>query len=83
VNLGRLFWSYPWVWPVFPQAGSGCGDRQLGTHAIRHSYRSWLDTEATAIAVQQRLMRHASIGYNPAAMFDLLQLSFGAIILHL
>ena len=35
-----------------PQAGSGCGDRQFGTHAIRHSHRSWLDTEATAIAVQ-------------------------------
>jgi integrase len=26
-----------------------------------HTYRSWLDAEGTLIAVQQKLMRHASI----------------------
>jgi integrase len=28
---------------------------------MRHTYRSWLDAEGTAIAVQQKLMRHADI----------------------
>jgi len=28
---------------------------------MRHSYRSWLDAVGTPIAVQQKLMRHASI----------------------
>jgi integrase len=27
----------------------------------RHSYRSWLDAVGTPMAVQQKLMRHASI----------------------
>ena len=33
----------------------------LGTHALRHTYRSWLDAVGTPIAVQQKLMRHADI----------------------
>jgi integrase len=33
----------------------------LGTHSMRHSYRSWLDAVKTPIAVQQKMMRHASI----------------------
>lgn len=28
---------------------------------MRHSYRSWLDAVGTPIALQQKLMRHASI----------------------
>ena len=28
---------------------------------MRHSYRSWLDAVGTPMAVQQKLMRHASI----------------------
>jgi integrase len=39
------------------QAGVG----KLGTHSLRHSYRSWLDAVGTAIAVQQKLMRHSDI----------------------
>ena len=31
------------------------------THSLRHSYRSWLDAVGTAIAVQQKLMRHSDI----------------------
>ena len=34
---------------------------RLGTHSPRHSYRSWLDAVGTAIAVQQKLMRHSDI----------------------
>jgi len=37
------------------------GIGKLGTHTMRHSYRSWLDAVGTPIAVQQKLMRHASI----------------------
>ena len=33
----------------------------LGTHSMRHTYRSWLDAVGTPIAVQQKLMRHADI----------------------
>jgi integrase len=28
---------------------------------MRHTYRSWLDAAGTAIAVQQKLMRHSDI----------------------
>ena len=28
---------------------------------MRHSYRSWLDSVGTPIAVQQKLMRHSDI----------------------
>jgi integrase len=34
---------------------------RLGTHSLRHSYRSWLDAVGTAIAVQQELMRHSDL----------------------
>lgn len=39
------------------EAGIG----HLGTHAFRHTYRSWLDAVGTPIAVQQKLMRHSDI----------------------
>jgi integrase len=34
---------------------------QLGTHSMRHTYRSWLDAAGTTVAVQQKLMRHGDI----------------------
>ena len=34
---------------------------RMGTHAFRHTYRSWLDSVGTAITVQQKLMRHSDI----------------------
>ena len=61
VQLGRLPVSYPWVWQMFQKAGVKSGIGRLGTHALRHSYRSWLDAVGTAIAVQQKLMRHSDI----------------------
>ena len=42
-------------------AGAKAGIGKLGTHSMRHTYRSWLDAVGTTIAVQQRLMRHADI----------------------
>ena len=61
LKLGRLPWSYPWVWRVFTKAARDAGIGSLGTHTMRHSYRSWLDAVGTPMAVQQKLMRHASI----------------------
>ena len=37
------------------------GIGRLGTHSMRHSYRSGLDAVGTPVAVQQKLMRHADI----------------------
>jgi integrase len=61
VQLGRLPVSYPWVWQMFQEAGARSGIGKLGTHSLRHSYRSWLDAVGTPVAVQQKLMRHADI----------------------
>jgi integrase len=61
VQLGRLPVSYPWVWLTFQKAAERSGIGKLGTHSLRHSYRSWLDAVGTPVAVQQKLMRHADI----------------------
>ena len=61
IQLGGLPWSYPWVWRVFQRAAFDAGIGTLGTHTMRHTYRSWLDAVGTAIAVQQKLMRHSDI----------------------
>jgi integrase len=53
--------SYPHVWRTFQDAAIRAGIGKLGTHALRHSYRSWLDAVKTPIAVQQKLMRHSDI----------------------
>ena len=49
------------MWKAFQGAGTRAGIGKLGTHSLRHSYRSWLDAVGTAIAVQQKLMRHSDI----------------------
>jgi integrase len=61
VQLGRLPWSYSWVWCVFQKAAACAGVGKLGTHTMRHSYRSWLDAVGSKIAVQQKLMRHSDV----------------------
>ncbi|MGB0115752.1 MAG: site-specific integrase [Terriglobales bacterium] len=61
IRVGRLPVSYPWVWQMFQEAGARSGIGKLGTHSLRHSYRSWLDAIGTPVAVQQKLMRHADI----------------------
>ena len=60
-RMGRNPWSYPRVWRVFQDAARDARIGKLGTHTMRHSYRAWLDAVGTAIAVQQKLMRHADI----------------------
>jgi integrase len=60
-KLGRQPWSYDQVLRSFVKAGTHAGIGKLGTHSMRHTYRSWLDAVGTPIAVQQKLMRHADI----------------------
>lgn len=61
IKLGRLPISYPWYWRQLQQAAEQAGIGKLGTHSFRHTYRSWLDAVGTAVAVQQKLMRHTDI----------------------
>jgi len=60
-QLGRLPISYPWYWFSFNDAAIKAGVGALGTHTLRHTYRSWMDSVGTPIAVQQKLMRHSDI----------------------
>ena len=60
-KLGRLPLSYPGFWRKLQDAAQKAGIGSLGTHALRHTYRSWLDALGTPIAVQQKLMRHTDI----------------------
>ena len=53
--------SYTGFWRELERASKEAGIGHLGTHAFRHTYRSWLDAVGTPIAVQQRLMRHSDI----------------------
>jgi integrase len=61
VQLGHLPWSFDTVWRAFLRAGADAGIGKLGTHSMRHMYRSWLDAVGTPVAFQQKLMRHADI----------------------
>lgn len=61
VKLGRLPYSYTGFWRELERASKEAGIGHLGTHAFRHTYRSWLDAVGTPIAVQQKLMRHSDI----------------------
>jgi integrase len=61
VKIGRLPYSYTGVWRELVRAAAVARIGHLGTHAFRHSYRSWLDAVGTPVAVQQKMMRHADI----------------------
>jgi integrase len=61
LKIGRLPYSYTGVWRELQRAANAAGIGHLGTHAFRHTYRSWLDAVGTPIAVQQKLMRHSDI----------------------
>jgi integrase len=61
VKLGRLPYSYTGVWRELVRAAEAAKIGHLGTHAFRHTYRSWLDAVGTPVAVQQKMMRHADI----------------------
>ena len=40
---------------------SKAGIGGIGTHSLRHTYKSWLDSVGTPVGVQQKLMRHSDI----------------------
>jgi integrase len=61
VQFGRLPWSYDQVWRVYQKAAKAAGIGGLGTHSLRHTYRSWLDSVGTPVGVQQKLMRHTDV----------------------
>ena len=61
VKLGRQPWCYDQVERYFVRAAKAAGIGRLGTHSMRHTYRSWLDAVGTPLAVHQKLMRHADI----------------------
>jgi integrase len=61
VKLGRQPWSYDQVRRAFQGAAEKAGIVGIGTHSMRHTYRSWLDAAGTTVAVQQKLMRHADV----------------------
>ena len=61
IKIGRLPYSYTGVWRELERAAKVAGVGHLGTHAFRHTHRSWLDAVGTPIAVQQKMMRHADI----------------------
>ena len=61
VKIGRQPYSSTGVWRELQRAAELAAIGKLGTHAFRHTYRSWLDAVGTPIAVQQKLMRHLDI----------------------
>jgi integrase len=61
VRIGRLPWSYDQVWRVYQKAANAARIGGLGTHSLRHTYRSWLDSVGTPVGVQQKLMRHTDV----------------------
>jgi integrase len=60
-ELGRLPWSYPHILRLFTKAATDAEIAHVSPHVMRHTHRAWLDAVGTPIAVQQKLMRHASI----------------------
>ena len=61
MKLGRLPYSYTGVWRELVRAVIPTGIGHIGTHAFRHTYRSWLDAVGTPVAVQKKMMRHTDI----------------------
>ena len=61
LKLGRLPYSYTGVRMELKRASEAAGLGHIASHAFRHTYRSWLDAAGTAVAVQQKMMRHTDI----------------------
>jgi integrase len=60
-QAGTLPWSYDQVWRKYQAAAEAAEIGKLGTHSLRHTFRTWLDSVGTPVGVQQKLMRHADI----------------------
>ncbi len=76
VHIGRLPWSYDHVRRAYQRAAKVAGLGSLGTHSMRHTLRTWLDSVGTPVGTQQRLMRHANVSttmdiYGTALVTDM------------
>ncbi len=60
-KVGRLPWSYTAVLTNVKRAAKAAGLGVVSTHAMRHTFRSWLDAVGAKVTVQQRMMRHSDI----------------------
>ncbi len=49
------------MWREYQKAAKAADISGVGTHSLRHTFRTWLDSVGTPVGVQQRLMRHADI----------------------
>ena len=56
LNEPRRRFDYTYV-----ARGGWVGVPRLGWHRFRHTFRNWLDAVGTAVGVQQKTMRHASV----------------------
>jgi integrase len=61
IKLGRVPISYTGYQRILRNAAAAAGIGKVGTHSMRHTYRSWLDAVGTVITVQQNLIRHSDI----------------------
>jgi integrase len=61
VKLGRLPVSYTAYKEALQNASTSIGIGRIGTHSLRHTYRSWLGAEGTDLTVQKQLMRHSDV----------------------
>jgi integrase len=61
VKLGRQPWCADAIGRAYQKAATVAGVGHVGTHSLRHTFRSWLDAVGTPITVQQKLMRHTDI----------------------
>ncbi len=60
-RVGRLPIIFPGFGVPSMTRRSKAGVGPLGMHTLRRTYRSWIDSGETAVAVQQKLMRHSDI----------------------
>jgi integrase len=49
VQRGCLPWSYDRVWRMYQKAAKAAGIGGLGTHKLRHTFRTWLDSVGTPV----------------------------------
>lgn len=61
MKLDRLPVTYPWVWLQFQRAAKATAIDRLGTHSLSPQLSFLAGRRGTAIAAQQKLMRHSDI----------------------
>jgi integrase len=49
------------VWRIYQKAAKAAGIGGFGTHSLRHTFRTWLDSVGTPVGIMQKLMRHTDV----------------------